>query len=404
LLNPRFASWLPLGTRTPPTFEAFEEFARGEELQRNGRTRDALTHYRRATALDTTFTWALMQTAAAYLNLLNTSGADSIAESLDHMRERLTPLELSWLDWMLAVIAENSEEANRAITRAADLAPDRFLYLRAETLRWLNRPAAIVKLLARAGPSSPYRSDGVQYWALTAESYHQLGRHRRELEIAARMRRYQPARLQGLRVEIRALAALGRTSEVLARLDTAVSFPPDAHVSVGSLMRQTAEELRAHGHAEAASKALDRTIAWHLGRPPEEAEKVNHRFELARALYLAGRLEEAESLFRLLAAQDPNNLPEYEGSLGVIAARRNDRVMAETFLSALERQRLSSTPPPKYAMYAQARIVALLGDPARAVRLLREALGGQGLDLHMDADFAPLANDPEFRAFIRPKG
>ena len=88
------------------------------------------------------------------------------------------------------------------------------------------------------------------------------------------------------------------------------------------------------------------------------------------------------------------------------AVRIDDQAVAgaEQLLSTLERNRLSIDPPPKYAIFAQARIVALLGDPECAVRSLREALGGQGRDLHMDADFQGLLSDPGFREFLRPKG
>jgi predicted Zn-dependent protease len=169
-------------------------------------------------------------------------------------------------------------------------------------------------------------------------------------------------------------------------------------------MLEAAEELRAHGQPEAAASILDRAIEWYQRLPSEEAGTPNSRFEQARALYLAGRLDAAEALFRQLVIDDPFNLPEYDGSLGAIAARRGDRATAEAIASRLEQQRLAADPPPKYPLFAQARIAAQLGDAERAVRLLRQALGGQGLDLHMVPDFEPLATDPGFREFIRPKG
>ena len=38
------------------------------------------------------------------------------------------------------------------------------------------------------------------------------------------------------------------------------------------------------------------------------------------------------------------------------------------------------------------------------MRLLREALGGQGRDLHMDSDFEMLVSHPGFKELIRAKG
>lgn len=404
LQDPHFATWLPRASATPPTIAAFNEFARGDAFMRSGRTRDALSCFRRAHALDPTFTWARLENAAGHLNLLDTAGADSIAQSVGAIRERLTPLELAWLDWIIAVIAENWSEANLAAARAADMAPGRFLHLHAETLRWLNRPAEIVRLLRTASRGGLDGEANHAFSKRLADSYHQLGQHLRELDEAARLRRLQPSDMNALWTEIRALAALGRTRQLMARLQLAESLPSQPGLSVGGLSRRAAEELRAHGHTQTARGVLDASIDWYDGLPPEEAARPEHRLEVARALYLRGDLARAERLFRELAIDDPTQLPEYTGSLGVIAARRGDRAAAEAFLSELERERVGTVPPPRYSLFAQARIVARLGDARRAVRLLREALGGQGLDLHMDADFDVLAKDPGFQAFIRPKG
>jgi predicted Zn-dependent protease len=320
------------------------------------------------------------------------------------VRERLTPVELAWLTWIRAAINENEEAAHRAMKQAALLAPDRFLFLYAETLRWLNRPAEIVELLKPAGAGSPYHDGRASYWTRLAEAYHQLGQHENELEVATRLRKREPASARGLWAEIRALAALRRTNEVMDRLSAVESFPRQTSPSAGRVLRGAAEELRAHGQPNAAAIALDRAIAWYHGLPREEAAKASNRFEAARVLYLSGKLDQAESHFRQLIIDNPIEWPEYEGALGVIAARRGDRKTAQNILATLERQRLASDPPPKYPLYAQARIVAGLGDRERAVRLLREALGGQGHDLHTDSDFEMLLSHPAFKQLVRPKG
>jgi tetratricopeptide (TPR) repeat protein len=414
LRDPRFASWLPRGTATPPTFDAFKEFARGDELQLRGQLRDALPRFLHAARLDTTFTWAALEAARARMRLLDPD-ADSIPTALNRVRAHLTPLQLAWLDWMLATLGERRDEAHRAITRAAELAPERFLYERAASELFLHRPAAVARLLRHAGPSSPYYVDGARYWDLLADSYHQLGEHARELVVALQMRRYRPTELRGLSRVIRALAAQGRTNAVLAHLDTAVSFATvpaslaatvlargDLHATVGLVMQRTGEELRAHGQPDAARQVLDRAITWYHGRPPEDRATVGHRVELAQALYLAGRLGDADSLYRELAKQDTLNRPVYEGSLGAIAARRGDRAEAERWIEAIERQRVAVQPPLKYLLYQQARIAALLHDPERVLGLLR-GLFAAGGDFHTDIDFEGVAHHPGFREFRRPK-
>lgn len=403
LRDPRFASWLPLAN-TAPTLDAFQEFARGDDFTRLRKHEEARHAFRRAATLDTAFTWARLEIAASYLNTLDTTGADSIADSLDRVRDRLTALQLAWLNWIVAVIGGNNEQAFLAAARAAAIAPDRFLALHAEVLRWMHHPHEVITLLSHAAEKGSGNRDHLSYWPRIADSYHELHDHQRELGIATRMRRERPNDMLSLWLEVRALAALGRAPLVLTRLTSAESLPPHAGLSLGGLLRQTGEELHAHGNRETARLVLDRTIAWFKGLPPEEMNSVANRFEVARALYLRDRLDESEAIFRQLAIDNPLELPEYEGALGVIAARRGDRVGAEAYLAQLEAHRVAADPPAKYPLFAQARIVAWLGDPERAVRLLREALGGQGLDLHMDMDFEPLATDSAFKAFIRPKG
>ena len=57
---------------------------------------------------------------------------------------------------------------------------------------------------------------------------------------------------------------------------------------------------------------------------PKEAETTDHRFGLARILFLAERYEEALPLLEKLSFLCPDKL-EYRGYLGVIAAKRGDR-------------------------------------------------------------------------------
>jgi hypothetical protein len=80
--TPSLARWFPIAASSPPTFDAFQEFAEASELQSRGFDQDAVPHLRRAVALDTTFTWARLQLASAYYNLFEQAAADSIADAL----------------------------------------------------------------------------------------------------------------------------------------------------------------------------------------------------------------------------------------------------------------------------------------------------------------------------------
>lgn len=402
LRDRRFASWLPVAT-SPPTLRAYEEFDRGTDLKLRNRPADALIHFERAVALDPTFTWALMEAAITHMNVGDRVGADSIADILNAARDRLSSVERDWLDWMRAVREEDWTRSYVALERAARLVPDRFLYLLAENARWLNWPRRSIELLERLGPDNP-ASAGFGYWYLMADSYHQLRDHVRELDFARRGRQRQPGRLTAVIVEARARAALGDVAGVLALADTVLTFPRDGRDTPGTMMLQAAEELRAHGHQAASAVLLDRAIRWFRDRPASEGTSMELRRQFARATYDAGRWTDAEALFRQLVVSDRDGATDHRAMLGAIAAHRGDTVEARRVVETLRELTRSIHRPREDAMFGQARILAVLGDSRESVRLLREALGGQGQDLHTEADFEILSADPAFRLFVRPKG
>jgi tetratricopeptide (TPR) repeat protein len=300
---------------------------------------------------------------------------------------------------MLAVRQEDWVRSYDALERAAQLMPNRFLYGLAENARWLNRPRRSIELLERLGPDG---SADFGYWYLMADSYHQLGEHQRELDVAVRGRRRDPARPTATIVEARARAALGDVAGTLALVDTILALPRDGRDTPGTMMLQTAEELQAHGHAAAGAELLDRAIVWFGAQPPGDAGSLITRRQLARAVYDAGRWAAADSLFRQLARDDRDGVADHRAMLGAIAAHRGDTARRVAGRRRCELSRVVNRPR-EDAIFGQARIMAVLGNTPESP-LLREALGGQGMDLHTDADFARLAGDPAYRLFVRPKG
>ena len=55
---------------------------------------------------------------------------------------------------------------------------------------------------------------------------------------------------------------MGRIEEALGRLAYALSLPPHPQITPGDVALATADELRAHGHPDAAEAALQRALAW----------------------------------------------------------------------------------------------------------------------------------------------
>ena len=403
LTDHRFASWLPVATTMPPTFAAFQEFDRATELKNRNRPGEALPHFEAATVLDPAFTWSMMEAAVGRMSIGDRPGADSVIDLVNARRDQLPSVQRFWLDWMLAVRDEDWVRSYAAIERAAELIPDRFLYGLAENARWLNRPRRSVELLDRLGPESQ-AGRGFGYWYLMADSYHQLGEHTKELDVARRARQRHPQRPTAVILEARARAALGDVAGAMALVDTILALPRDGRDTPGTLMLQTAEELRAHGHAAAGAALTDRAIHWFASQPSAELASLAMRRQFARAVYDAGRWSLADSLFRALVRDDRDGVADHRAMLGAIAAHRGNVAEARRWLSILRELTHSVHRPHEAAIFGQARIMAILGDAAESVRLLREALGGQGQDLHADADFAGLAADSVFRSFVRPKG
>ncbi|HEV2129980.1 MAG TPA: BTAD domain-containing putative transcriptional regulator [Longimicrobiaceae bacterium] len=201
-----------------------------------------------------------------------------------------------------------------------------------------------------------------------------------------------------------------RTLAALAPvLDTRLSLSEQKYPHPGQLMLWVADELRVHGHTDAARKLYTRAIGWYRARPAEEQER--YRAQIGHAHRLAEEWREAQALFEQLAAEEPENIA-YQGALGVLAARRGDRVEAEriaAWLAARREPYLSGN-----HSYWRACIAVQLGRKAEAVTLLREAFG-QGmwytsqaswpwLHLHTDPCLDPLRDYRPFRELMRPKG
>ena len=415
LMNPRFASWFPIAS-APPTFDAFQEFAHGVDLQLHGFDRDAVSHLRRAAAIDTSFRWARMQLALAYLNLFEEPAADSITRELNDERDVLPPLQRHWLDWMLSFRTEDVPGGYRAIRAAAELAPARFRYNEAQWAAYLNRPREAISVLKRLGPNSVYTGGNDGYWGLLTSSLHALGDDR-ELSVAHEASRHAVDPMNALTFELRALARLGRMAEVRALLDTALTLAQEREpaplqlmvgiarwASPGQLMIAAARELRAHGHEDVAMEALARALAWYRAQPVDSALSEARQFEIGQALYLAREWVAAEEIFRALAVADRANFI-YEGFLGTIAARRGDHVTARRIIARFDTLRSTLPRPHAEAGYWQGKIAALLGEEQRAMEMLRDALGAQGRGgPHEDFDFERMWPTKAFREFVRPKG
>ncbi len=400
LTDPRLAKWMRYASQ-PPTFEAYTEFVEGVELATHGWHREALPHFLAAGALDSNFTMASLWAAWEYENSGRPELRDAIDDALNRRRGHLAPLDRLWLDYQLAYARDAHHGALEAMRRFVEIAPgSEFLYKAGQAAFRAGRPREAIEFLTQADPESRWLRGWFSYWGLLSRAYHMLGEHREELAVARRARRLFP----NSRLELRALAALGRTDEVQALLE-----------EDGSWALQAAGELLVHDHVDGASQVLDRGImrgqAWLSTLPPDTTStEIGDGIErLAYMLVLLGRVDEARVVLERAVeeerADSPSRRRMFIGTLGVIAGMQDDRQTALEIAQDLAAQPWRS---PSELVLWQARIAASLGDVDEATALLRETVGGDlsGGVIHFQSPllWRTLRDHPPFQELIRPKG
>lgn len=235
------------------------------------------------------------------------------------------------------------------------------------------------------------------YWRDFAEAYHRLGEHRSELRIARRARELFPGDAAALRLEARALAALGRTRSLERLLATGMA----AGAVPANVLLDTGLELRAHGERQAGDALIRQSLEYTPTRSWNLADRTRER---ATAHYHLGEYVEAERLSHEHLTEFPASF-QAQALLGLVAARRGDTAQAMAVadgLAMLERPYLRGG-----NTWWRARIAAVLGRRDEAVRLLEQSyLEGMYLwrPLHVEPDFDPLRTYPPFVAFVRPRG
>ena len=430
LVDPRLSD-LTTPSPEPPSFAAYQAFVAGQSAYWGGsNTEEVLLQLRRAVTLDSTFLTAAVWVALVAADTPEPTGcavADSVGRVLVPHRDRLTLLDHLLLDAQLAGCRGDYETASRLLSQPAPALSrsPQFQMFRALYTRLAGRPREAVEILQRLDPERDLGwlpdSGKVLYRRDLAVPHHALGDYKSELRVARDLVRKDPNRLAAINLESHALAGLGKTSEVLDLVERAWRLPPDPLMlhalgkltmgrvllvnTAGRLCYEAAVELQAHGHPEAARKAAERAVNWYRAQPSAERSQPEYRYTLARSLELLGQYDQADSLMKQLVAEASSNV-DYQGVLGVLAARRGDRTEAQHIaqvLGTLSQPYLNGFPT-----YYRAEIAAVLGDRSRAVELLRDAIAQGAVDswdhLHSEPAFATLRGYPPFDEVLRPKG
>jgi tetratricopeptide (TPR) repeat protein len=373
-----------------------------------------IVHMRRAFAIDSNFTLPL--TALAFTFMWSDCAlVDSIAAELQPRLERLPAedgTQLSIATFLCHGDLPNALDRARGGV-AANPGNERLAGWKAMLLLRSNRPREVIDILAPLDESRAREPE--LNLPMLLDAYHRLGQYDSALAFVARTRRIEVnnnSDLRGLFLgeEAASLAALGRVADVAKMMDVMVQQlgADQQGLSVIDLLENAGLELAVHGHEAAAQQAFDRAIAWIKAQPPDQQAAPAARRALAAVLNSAGRWDEALALYRSVATADSGDF-DAQATLGDLAARSGDRAEAERverWLTARGRRGKKGAASEYWALYARARIAGLLGERARAIGLLREAVqkGFSGWRVaHRDPDLAPLRDDPAFQEWIRPK-
>ena len=308
-------------------------------------------------------------------------------------------LDRIMLDWCIADNSGNLAKAMRFIRKAEELAPRKYTikYIIGLNASSQNLPQLTVDTYTEFGYER--MAEEIRgYWGLRdlANALYMLGEYEEALDIIHFSRQHFPDQSSNLRYEAILQAARGQIQEVYRVIDESFQLSGSAP---GRVMRDAARALRAHGHKEVAHEVLTRALEWYNSRITGD-----HRYAIARVLYLDEQWAEARQVFEQLYREYPDN-HDYRGYTGVVAARLGDREKANRILEELH----SKDEPYLFGshLYWCACIAAVLGEHQHAVDLLREAYGqgwGYGMYDLLEMDFESLRNYRPYIELMRPKG
>lgn len=406
-----------------PPFDAYEAYVEGWDAYWHGDSPRAESLFVRAAHRDTAFTAAVVAVAIPAANSNQCALVDSVAHALDGRRPALSRVDRLTLQIADARCRGRNDAMLQLTLERADLEPGHSgdQMSAAAAALFANRPRQALALLQRVNPAVDlaWSTDTTHfaYWSGVTEALHLLGRHREELDAAGRMSPGAP--LSRVWFLGSALAALSRSSEALALLDSSTSLPvettadlglapytngrPQYTVTFGWVADWISRELAYHGDSAAARQAAARAVAWYRTRPPDEQATVEERLVEAWSLEMTGDYRDAERIARALVAEDSSNV-DFRGELAGLAAERGDTALADSldrWLAAQPASRVDWS-----ASIYRARVAALLGRPDSAVARTRDAFN-EGLWprwLHQEPALAPLRRRSDFAALIKPRG
>lgn len=400
----------------PPTYVAYRAYLDGLERFTRGDWAASLAHFRNASALEPDYALPRIVAAIAHWNLGELHSAMAAARDAQQHAHTVGRFERAVLAMVLAWLRGDWAAAYDAARIQAELAPGSIPHFGlAEEARRLGRVREARTILSRLDPTRGELKEFVFYAVELTTAHHMLGDHAGELEAAVRAHELHGDHPVARLLEVRARAALGQVDAVERLLAEGLASPDRREPRPGALLREAALELQAHGHGAAAVPLFAESAAWYAGQVGAVENGVAMRRGLARALYLAGRLDESDRELLGLADGSGDAAPVAfhhahlqghldEGYLAVIAARRGRMDAVEHWrgrLEAMQRPFLFGS-----SSLWLAAVAAVLGEPERAVSLLRRAFADglpREMFLHTDPHLALLRGYQPFDSLVRPR-
>ena len=255
-----------------------------------------------------------------------------------------------------------------------------------------------VHLLDEMGPDLGWLHSSFAYWALFTRALHFLGEDERALAVSkAALERFPTNRIL-IQGQLKALAGLGKTSEVEAAVEQALTLRPKGTWGDAQPMDQTVWELRAHGQPEAARRLAVRTLAWLKEQPA--ATQTDLAELIPFFLYQADSLSAARRALEHIVAAAPSD--DYHLSfLAVVCAELGDKTTARRIAAQLRRP----VAPPLLGdqLMDRATVAASLDERESAVGLIRDAYRA-GYEwrtvVHIEPGMSHLRGYPPYEALI----
>jgi tetratricopeptide (TPR) repeat protein/tRNA A-37 threonylcarbamoyl transferase component Bud32 len=397
--------WAPGAIGEPPTFEAYQAFTEGRREQNRGRDEAAILHYQRAFDLDSSWAQPLLRMSSALWGSRRFAEHDSVVRILEGLGDRLSPFDRAEVQFQRAMRDREWDQMLTALRRAAELAPQSpaSFNIAWALAGYFNRPREAVDILLTADPERHGMRDMVSYWTVLFGSLGRLDRYDEAVETARRAHRLHPEHGDlWLRCQADALAAMGRVAElneVLDQIETTSENPRRSLV-------EPVEVLHAYGHDGAVEEVVERVIDSFEARPADQASDPSHRHWYGRALFLAGRRDEAQEVYDALVDETPDN-PWRRATRAFIAASRGDTTQA-----LRDQEWFEDLEPGKgqvgTSLYLRGLVAGALGDHERAMELIRRSYDEpewrygwlEGLWMMVE----PMRDYPPFQEFLRPKG